>query len=306
MQKELKHIWKALVQTAKDFGALNIFRMSAALAYYTIFGLAPVLIIVLRFVSVFASKKPVGYIFLQIRKVVGDAVALQIQSIIQNVIAMQRDVLMQVIGIVALIISATGVFTEIQDSINTIWRVRAKPKHGWLKLLLNRLLSFSIVISLGFILLVSLLVNALLAALMSRLNQLFPESTVFTSYIVNIAITFLTTTTLFAIIFKVLPDARIKWQDVFVGAITTAILFMLGRFLIGYYLQKSTITNTFGAASSIIIILSWVYYSAIILYFGAAFTRANAQLKGREIEPNDYAVWIETVERKSKSVVNSN
>ncbi|HEY0298513.1 MAG TPA: YihY/virulence factor BrkB family protein [Arachidicoccus sp.] len=299
MWKELKHIWKVLVQTVKDFSTLNIFRMSAALAYYTIFGLAPMMIIVLKLSSVFASKKPSGYIFHQIRNLVGDNAALQVQSMIENIINRQQGALMQVVGIVALVVSATGVFTEIQDSINTIWRLRAKPKSGWIKLILNRLLSFSIVVSLGFILLVSLLINALLAALMSKLNQIFPESAVFTSYVVNIGITFLTTTILFSIIFKLLPDAKIWWRDVLIGAITTAILFMLGRFLIGYYLQKSSIGSAFGTAGSVIIILSWVYYSAIILYFGAAFTRANAQLKGREISPADYAVWIETIEKKS-------
>ncbi|AYD47218.1 YihY/virulence factor BrkB family protein [Arachidicoccus soli] len=296
MIKELKHIGKAFVETAKDFAALNILRMSAALAYYTIFGLAPMLIIILSLSSIFASKKPSGYIFQQIRAFVGDSAAAQIQSVIQNVVSLHQGTIMQIIGIIALLVSATGIFTEIQSSINIIWRVRAKPKKGWVKLILDRLLSFSLVISLGFILLVSLLVNAVLAALMDRFNHLIPETTVFVSYLVNIGITFFTTTLLFATIFKVLPDAKIKWRDIFIGAVTTAILFMIGRFLIGYYLQKSSINNTFGAASSIIIILSWIYYSAIILYFGAAFTRANALLRGRRIYPNDYAVWIETVE----------
>lgn len=300
MIKEIKHIWKVLVLTVNDFITLNIMRMSAALAYYTIFGIAPVLIIVLRLFSLFAEKKPTGYVYAQINMLLGSEAATQIQSVIDNVLNRHQSIVMQGIGIVALLISATGIFTEIQDSINIIWRLRSKPRSGWLKFLLNRLLSFSIVISLGFILLVSLLVNALLAALMTRLSQVFPESTVFTSYIVNIIITFSTTAFLFAIIFKVLPDAKIKWRDVVNGAVTTAILFMLGRFVIGYYLQKTSTISAFGAAGSVIIILSWVYYSAIILYFGAAFTRENAKLKGREIYPNDYAVWIETIEKNNQ------
>lgn len=300
MIKGIKHIWKVFVLTIDDFITLNIMRMSAALAYYTIFGIAPILIIVLRLFSLFAEKKPTGYIYAQINILLGSEAATQIQSLIENVLNRHQSVVMQGVGIVALLISATGIFTEIQDSINIIWRLRSKPRSGWLKFLLNRLLSFSIVISLGFILLVSLLVNALLAALMSHLDQLFPASTVFTSYIVNIIITFSTTTFLFAIIFKVLPDAKIKWRDVINGAITTAILFMLGRFVIGYYLQKTSTISAFGAAGSVIIILTWVYYSAIILYFGAAFTRENARLKGREIYPNDYAVWIETIEKNNQ------
>lgn len=272
--------------------------MSAALAYYTIFGLAPMIIIVLSLSSVFVRQKPAGYVFDQLNNLLGPSAAQQVQDMMTNVLIQNQGFLMQTIGIIALVISATGIFTEMQDSINVIWRIRAKPKKGWLKLLLNRLLSFSIVVSLGFILVVSLLVNAIISALMTQFNHIFPETQVVTSYIINIALTFLTITSLFAIIFKVLPDAKVRWRDVLNGAVTTAILFMVGKFLIGYYLQHSKIGNTFGAAGSIIIILSWVYYSAIILYFGAAYTRANARIKGRHIFPKEYAVRIETIEKK--------
>ena len=274
-------------------------RMSAALAYYTIFGLAPMIIIVLSLSSFFVRKKPAGYVFNQLNELLGPSAAQQVHQMIQNVLVQNTGILTQIVGVVALIVSATGIFTEMQDSINIIWRVKAKPKKGWLKLLINRLLSFSIVISLGFILVVSLVVNAVIAAVMTNFTDIFPATEVFTSYIVNIGLTFLTITSLFAIIFKVLPDAKVKWRDVWNGAFTTAVLFMVGKFLIGYYLQHSSIGNTFGAAGSVIIILSWVYYSAIILYFGAAYTRANARLKGRTIYPNDYAVWIQTVEQKA-------
>lgn len=304
MIKRITHIFKALKQTIHDFSEINIMRMSAALAYYTIFGLAPMIIIVLSLSSFFVRKKPAGYVFNQLNELLGPSAAQQVHQMIENVLSQNSGVLMQVVGIVALVVSATGIFTEMQDSINVIWRVKAKPRKGWLKLLLNRLLSFSIVISLGFILLVSLLVNAIIAAIMTRFTDLFPETEVYISYLINIALTFLTITSLFAIIFKVLPDAKVKWRDVWNGAFTTALLFMIGKFLIGYYLQHSNIGNTFGAAGSVIIILSWVYYSAIILYFGAAYTRANARLKGRMIYPNEYAVWIQTVEQKADRPLN--
>lgn len=305
MIKSIKHIFKALKHTISDFSEINIMRMSAALAYYTIFGLAPMIIIVLSLSSFFVRKKPSGYVFDQLNQLLGPGAARQVHQMIENVLSQNSGTLMQVVGIVALVISATGIFTEIQDSINVIWRVKAKPKKGWLKLLLNRLLSFSIVISLGFILLVSLLVNAIIAAIMTSFTDMFPQTEVFTSYVINIALTFLTITCLFAIIFKVLPDAKVKWRDVWNGAFTTALLFMVGKFLIGYYLQHSKISSTFGAAGSVIIILSWVYYSSIILYFGAAYTRANARIKGRTIYPNDYAVWIQTVEQKADQPLNS-
>lgn len=295
----IKHIWQALKCTIKDFSDLNIMRMSAALAYYTIFGLAPMIIIVLSLSSVFVRKKPAGYVFDQLNDLLGPGAAQQVQDMMTNVLTQNQGFVMQAVGIIALVVSATGIFTEMQDSINVIWRIRAKPKKGWLKLLLNRLLSFSIVVSLGFILVVSLVVNAVISALMTQFNSIFPETQVFTSYLINIALTFFTITSLFAIIFKVLPDAKVKWRDVLNGAVTTAILFMVGKFLIGYYLQHSRIGNTFGAAGSIIIILSWVYYSAIILYFGAAYTRSNARIKGRQIFPKEYAVRIETIEKKT-------
>ncbi|SEA48405.1 membrane protein [Arachidicoccus rhizosphaerae] len=304
MIKRIKHIFKVLKQTISDFSEINIMRMSAALAYYTIFGLAPMIIIVLSLSSFFVRKKPAGYIFNQLNELLGANAASQVHQMIENVLSQNSGTIMQIVGIIALVVSATGIFTEIQDSINVIWRVKAKPRKGWLKLVLNRLLSFSIVLSLGFILLVSLLVNAIIAAVMTRFTDIFPQTEVFTSYLINIALTFLTITSLFAIIFKVLPDAKVKWRDVWNGAFTTALLFMGGKFLIGYYLQHSSIGSTFGAAGSVIIILSWVYYSAIILYFGAAYTRANARIKGRMIYPNDYAVWIQTVEQKADQPLN--
>ena len=167
-------------------------------------------------------------------------------------------------------------------------------------MLLTRLLSFSMVVSLGFILMVSLIINAALAALIDRLTKILPGTTVYFTYTINVILTFITTTVLFAIIFKVLPDARVKFKDIRAGAITTALLFMLGKFAIGFYLGHSMVSSTYGAAGSLVVILLWVYYSAIILYFGAAFTKNYAHEKGRRIYPNDYAVWIEYVETEKK------
>jgi membrane protein len=202
---------------------------------------------------------------------------------------------------IALIFAATGVFTEIQDSINFIWRLKAKPKKGWLKLIINRLLSFSMVVSLGFILLVSLIVNSVMDLVGQQLVKLLPGIASYLAYGFNLLITFITISLLFAIIFKVLPDARIEWRDVIIGSITTAILFMLGKFGISYYLGKTHISNTYGAAGSVVIILLWVYYSATILYFGACFTHVYAKRTGRNIFPNDYAVWIQEIELENKA-----
>ena len=206
------------------------------------------------------------------------------------------------VGIITLVLGATSVFGEIQDSINLIWRLKAKPRkgRGWLKLLVNRLLSFSMIVTLGFLLLVSLLVNGLMDTFIGRLTSSFPETQVMLVYFFNLVLSFVIIAFLFGIIFKVLPDARIKWKHVKVGAITTALLFMGGKFLIGYYLGHSKMSSAYGAAGSVIVILLWIYYSSIILYFGAAFTRVYAIHKGSQIYPNQYAVWIEQVEVESK------
>ncbi|MDR0793944.1 MAG: YihY/virulence factor BrkB family protein [Chitinophagaceae bacterium] len=298
MTNRFYSIWKILHQTVNDFIDNKVLRMSAALAYYTVFALAPMLIIIIGLTDFFWGGKPEGTIVNQLSSFVGGKTALQIQILVQKVRLFGNTRLASIISMVILLFSATGVFTEIQDSINIIWHLKSKHKkgRGVLKFVINRLLSFSLVISLGFILLVSLVLNALLDALSHRLFLIFPESKVYVSYIITSLLTFFTTTLLFAIIFKLLPDAKIKWRDVFTGAVTTALLFMLGKMGIGYYLKKSSIVTAYGAAGSVVVILLWVYYSAIILYFGATFTRIYTLHKGRKIYPNDYAVWVEQIE----------
>jgi membrane protein len=193
------------------------------------------------------------------------------------------------------------VFAEIQESINMVWGLKPKPKKGWLKMLQNRLLSFSVVVGLGFLLLVSLGISAIIEALSSRLQNAFPEVAVIIFYIINLLIQFGVTTVLFGAIFTVLPDAKIKWKEVVAGAITTAILFMIGKFLISFYISKTNVGSTYGTAGSLVILLLWIYYSSIILYFGAEFTKAYAVKYGSAIHPNDYAVITKTVEVETGS-----
>lgn len=298
MASFFRSLWKAIKCTFSDFGKYRITKLSAALAYYTIFSIAPMLIIIISLCSLFYGRDAIeGQVYGEIKSFVGADAALQIQDTIGKAAVAKDITFASVISIIALVFSATGVFAEIQTSINFIWNLRANPKKGGiLKMLLNRLISFSMIISLGFIALVALVVNAVLDAFINHLLRMFPQITVYLAYIINQLITFSAITLLFAIIFKVLPDARIKWKNVWMGALTTALLFMIGKYAIGFYLGKSNISSTFGAAGSIVIILLWVYYSAIILYFGAAFTRSYAQIQGARIYPNDYAVYIEHIE----------
>lgn len=281
----------------------KVLKLSASLAYSTVFSIAPMLIIVLYFSDIFLGREALeGDLYGQLRGLMGPAAAQQVQEIVRNSTLSRDFGWSTIIGFVTLIIGATGVFSEIQDSINLIWRLKAKPKKGTgiVKILLTRLLSFSMVISLGFVMVVSLVIHGIIEVLIGRLTEAFPDVAVVVVYIINLVVTFATITALFAVIFKVLPDARVKWGHVWVGAITTAVLFMLGKAAIGVYLGNSNISSTYGAAGSIVILLVWVYYSAAILYFGAEFTRQYVQHRGARIYPNDYAVWVEQVEMESK------
>lgn len=302
MKWHLKNGWPILKESLGDFIDNKALRMSAALAYYTVFSLAPMLIVIISLCDIFYGREAIeGSIFGHIQQFIGQDAALQVEQIIRNA-TISRDITWaSVVGICALIFAATGVFAEIQDSINFIWRLKAKPRKGWVKLLINRLLSFSMVVSLGFILLVSLIINSLMDLLSQRLVKLLPGLAVYFAYGLNLLVTFVITSFLFAIIFKVLPDARIRWKDVIIGSVTTAVLFMLGKFAIGYYLGKTHIGSTYGAAGSVVVILLWVYYSATILYFGACFTRVYARKTGRNIFPNEYAVWIQEIELENKA-----
>ncbi|TWW01804.1 YihY/virulence factor BrkB family protein [Chitinophaga pinensis] len=288
--------WQILKQTVNDFMDDKVLKLSAALSYYTIFSIAPMLIVIITLCDVFLGKEAIeGSVYGQINDMVGNEAALQIQQMIKNAALSGDSTVATVIGIVTLIIGATSVFGEIQDSINFIWQLKAKPKNGLLKMLLNRLLSFSMVVSLGFILMVSLAMNGIIELFSRQLAILFPQVTMVLVYIINLALTFLIISFLFAIIFKVLPDAKVRWKHVIVGAVTTAILFMIGKFAIGMYLGSSKVGTAYGAAGSIVIILLWVYYSAIILYFGAEFTQVYVQHFGGKIRPNEYAVYVKEV-----------
>jgi membrane protein len=302
--KAIKHWWEMFKCAGIDFIDDKILKLSASLAYSTVFSIAPMIIVALYCGDIFLGREAIeGKLYGELRGLLGSSAAGQVQEIIKNT-ALSSDLgWSAIVGLVTLIIGATGVFTEIQDSINFIWRLKAKPKKGkgLLKILLTRLLSFSLVISLGFVMVVSLIVHGIIEVLMSRLSALLPTAIVV--YIVNLVVTFITITALFAVIFKVLPDAKVKWRHVWVGAMTTTVLFMLGKFGIGLYLGNSSIGSTYGAAGSLVILLVWVYYSAAILYFGAAFTREYVQHKGERIYPNNYAVWVEQVEVESKGVI---
>lgn len=302
-QNILSKTWYLLKTTFLEFNDDNAIKLSAALSYYTIFALPPLLIIIITICGFFFGEEAVtGELYGQINRLVGNEAAIQIQDAIKNVQLSDSNVFVTIFGVVMLLIGASGVFAEIQSSINFIWGLRAKPNKGLKKFIQNRIMSFSMIVSVGFLMLVSLMVNATLDLLNSRLKIYLEDSTVYLFYVLNLIIVLASITLLFAIIFRTLPDGIIKWKDAFIGAGCTAVLFMIGKFAIGFYLGNSTIASVYGAAGSIIIILVWVYYSAIILYFGAEFTKVYAKSFGGQIAPNEYSVEIkkEIFEIKTK------
>ncbi|WP_234736994.1 YihY/virulence factor BrkB family protein [Tellurirhabdus bombi] len=294
-----KDAWTLLLASFNGFMDDRGLKLSAALAYYTVFSLAPLLVLLISLTSIFYGEEAIrGQVFSQINGLVGNEGAKQVQDMLKSVELSGKTNVALISGIVTLIIGATSIFIEIQDSINMIWRVKAKPKRGWVKLLKDRLLSSSLIVSLGFLLVVSLIINGLILALNDRLTRLFPDIAVIFVEALNVAISFGVIAVLFGVIFKVLPDAKIAWKDVRWGAIFTAGLFMVGRYLIGIYIETTSTGSTYGAAGALIVILVWIYYTAAILYFGAEFTQAYANLYGIKIEPADYAVYVEQQEKE--------
>lgn len=289
----LKKIGYLLKETFNGFINDNGIKLSAALSYYTVFSLPPLMIIIMSLSGIFFGPDAVkGEIFGQINGLVGSDAAMQIQETLRKVELSNSSSFAQTFGIIILLIGASGVFAEIQDSINYIWGIKAKPKRGVIKYLYNRLMSFSMIGSVGFLLLVGLIVNSIIAILSKRLAIIFPHDTIYLFNVVNTLVIFSIITLLFIIIFKTLPDGKIAFRDCFIGASFTAFLFMIGKFVIGFYLGRYNIASVYGAAGSIILILVWVYYSAIILYFGAEFTKVYAHIHGQKIIPNAYSVQI--------------
>lgn len=294
---------KIIGEFFSEFINHNVPKLAAALAYYTIFSFPALLIFTMWFGDIFYGHEAVqGKLYYELANLIGKDGALQIEEAVRNTTLSKDSQFATIVGIISLVLGATGIFGEMQDSINRVWHLKAKPRMGLniLKILLNRLLSFSMIAVLGFLLLVSLVVNSLMDMFLQRLSNAFPNIEIVFVYIFNIIFTFLITAFLFAIIFKVLPDAKIRWRDIRPGVMVTALLFMVGKFLITYYLGQSHISTTFGAAGSVIIVLLWVYFSAIILFMGAIFTRLYALHRGSQIYPNKYAVWIEKKEVESK------
>ncbi len=299
----MKKIWIMTKQTISNFSDDKGMKLSASLSYYTIFSIAPLLMIAISLAGLFFGEQAVqGKVYSQLRTLISDEAALQIQEIIKNMHHTHNSFSNSIVGIVILFVGASSVFLEIQDSMNYIWGIKAKPKKNIIRFVNSRLLSFSLILVMGFILMVSLFLNTLIDLLSDRLHSYFKDSLIYLTYCINLVLVLSITSLLFAIIFKVLPDVIIRWKDAFVGAFVTSILFLFGRFAIGFYLGHSTVNLTYGTASAVVVILLWVYYASVILYLGAEFTKVFTKMYGGGMIPNDTAVVILKQELKEVSV----
>jgi membrane protein len=299
----LKSLWTILKKTAKGFSDDKITRLSAALSYATIFSFAPFILVIIT-IGAFFTQDLEGKLFGELRMFLGADVATTLQDVVHNAQIANTSTLSTIIGIGVILFSATTIFTSIQESLNTIWGIRPKPKKGWLKLIKNRLLSFSVIIALGFILLVTMSTSSIIGLLNQRLLTYLPDVTVILFKVIGIILNIAVTTSIFLLIFKVLPDAKIKFRDVMIGAIVTTILFLVGQYAISIYLSTSKITSLYGAAASVLLLLVWVYYSATIVYIGAEFTKAWANELGGKIYPDEYAVSTRTIEIQEDGPIN--
>jgi membrane protein len=273
---KLSHGWDLTKKAFAAWNNDNTFQLGAALAYYASFSISPLLVIALAVSSVFYSGDSFSYIHSEIAGLVGDNAATAIAGAIASVRQSQHGLAATIISVVILFLGASGVFVQLQNSLNQIWGVKPKPGHFFRDFLKQRMLSFAMIIGVSFLLLVSLLLSAAVAAITAYFRYLLPGAD-FVWYALDAVVSFLLVVLIFAAIFKVLPDVHIDWEDVWAGAFITAILFTAGKFLIGFYLGRSGIGSAFGAAASTFVILAWVYYSSQILFLGAEFTKVYSE-----------------------------
>ena len=280
---------KETFQGWQEDGALDL---GAALAYYAIFSLAPLLLIVIAVAGLVWGREAVqGQLVGQLQGLIGEQGGQAIQTMIANAGKHGSGVLATIVGVVTIVFGATGVFVQLQSSLDRIWNVEPKPGSGIWGFVKTRMLSFGMVLGIGFLLLISLVVTTAVSAVGTWATGLLPAAKVLVeggTFVVSFALI----TLLFAMIYKVLPDVKIGWRDVWIGAAATALLFTIGKFLIGLYLAQSSVASTYGAAGSLVIVLLWIYYSSQILFLGAEFTQVYASHYGSNIRPSAHAVPV--------------
>ncbi len=293
------YLWEILKKTFREFVEDTPLNYSSTIAFYVIFSLPAILMIIVSIGgSAYEDQVVRENLLSQIQNLFGAESSSAVEKVLENASASGSGFFTKLVGFIALGFSATTVFISLQDGINRVWNIKPKPEKDWVNFLKNRLISLAMVVSIGFLLLVSLGVDTFLAVFKEFIESSFSELTFFVVSGINLVFSFLVITLVFALIFKILPDAVVQWKDVWIGAAFTTLLFVLGKFLMGFYLGSSALGSVYGAAGSLVLLLLWVFFSAIIALLGAQFTFVYARERGRSITPKKHAVFIEQVERE--------
>ncbi len=285
-----KDLFSLLKETYTEWNDDEPFRLSAAMSYYAIFSLPGLLLIVVTTAGYFLGEEAVqGELSNQINGMIGSDAAKSVEGMLTTIHQNQSSGWATIIGVITIVFGATGVFYQLQQSLNEIWEVKTKKDEGIRKIVVDRVTSFGVILIVGFLLLISLVLTAALSLLSNILQRHLPDFLIYVFYLLEFLLSFGIITLLFAAIYKVLPDVKIGWKTVWIGAVVTAALFVLGKFALGFYFGKSDPGSAYGAAGSLILILLWVSYSCLILFFGAEFTKVYARRYGHNIEPSSHA-----------------
>jgi len=293
-EENKKNFWSIGKQAFKNWINTDATTLAASVAYYAIFALPAILLIVINIAgSLFGQAAVKGEISSQLSSILGADTAQQLQTLIENASVNSSSPIMTIIGIVVLVVSATGLFIHLQKALNRIWEVKTKPETGIVKKLLNRTASFGVIILIGLLLLASILLTTALSVFSDFIIKNLPSYAIYLFYAISFLVSFGLIIVLFALIYKILPDVKIKWRSVWRGAIFTAFLFMLGKFAMSYYFGHFNPGSAYGAAGTIILTLLWIYYSCLLLFYGAAFTQVYAKEHNHPIKPNSYSLKTE-------------
>ena len=296
----LPNVWQLLKQTFTEWSEDKAPQLGASLAFYSALSIAPLLVIALAVAGLFLGESAArGQIVHELQSLVGPDGGKAIEDMLQSANKPTTGIVATILSVVTLLFGASGVFGQLQDSLNTIWEVKPKSGRGIWGYVRDRFLSFAMVMGVAFLLLVSLLISATLASL-GLVAEHLPESIQWIAQVINMVVSFLVITALFAMMFKLLPDVKMAWNDVWLGAVVTAALFTAGKFAIGLYLGHSSMASSYGVAGSFVVLLVWTYYSAQILFFGAELTQVHANKYGSRIVPAENAVPLKEKERSNE------
>lgn len=290
-----KSVFNVLKVTASGFKDDNVTKLSASLAYATLFSLVPFLSLIIS-IGTWFNMDIATQMYSYLDMILGEKAVDSLQGIILNASRSRATGIATIISFGVTIFGATAIFAEMQSSLNMIWGIKPKPKKGWLKYILNRLLSFSMIIVFAFLMLVTFLMTGFINGIRDHLIVVYPDITAIIFQIIGFLLNAIIITFIFMLIFKMLPDAKIKFKDVIVGSVVTTILFLIGQYAISIYLQTRNIESVYGAAAFVVILLTWIYYSSIIIYIGAEFTESWANEMGSKIYPSEYAVTTKIIE----------